>query len=286
MNPGQPSHTALSAAHARAVHQMADSPCVFPDPLAMRIIGADPAAPPRSRMPAEVRLFMALRHRIAEDMLATAVADAKTRQVVILGAGMDTFAYRNPYPDLRVFEVDHPETQTWKRKRLADTGIPVPGTVVYCPIDFDERTLEAGLADSGFDDAAPSFFVWLGVVPYLTRDMVRTTLGFVAGLNARAEIVFDYNQPPSALPSERRTALMAQAEAMAEKGEPWRSFFTPGEIARELANTGFGTVQDLGWRQCVERYALDETMPDLFGGRIVHAGSGRTSLRPADRPTD
>ena len=277
MEPGQPSRTAMSAAHARATHQVADSPRVFPDPLATRIIGADPAAPPQSGMPAEVRLFMAIRHRIAEDVLAVAVA-AGTRQVVILGAGLDTLAYRNPHPDLRVFEVDHPDTQAWKRKRLADAGIGVPETVVYCPVDFDEQTLDAGLEGSGFDREAPSFFVWLGVVPYLTRDMVLATLRFVAELSARTEIVFDYNQPPSALPSERRPMLVALAEAMAKRGEPWQSFFTPDGIAADLTGAGFGTAQDLGWLQCLERYALDTSMPDLFGGRVVHAAS---DSRPA-----
>jgi methyltransferase (TIGR00027 family) len=274
MEPGQPSRTAMSAAHARATHQVADSPPVFPDPLATRIIGADPAAPPRSGMPTEVRLFMAIRHRLAEDALADAVATAGTRQVVILGAGLDTLAYRNPHPDLRVFEVDHPDTQAWKRKRLADAGIGVPETVVYCPVDFGEQTLDAGLAGSGFDPGAPSFFVWLGVVPYLTRDLVLATLRFVARLSARSEIVFDYNQPPSALPSERRPMLAALAEAMAERGEPWRSFFTPDEIAADLAGAGFDTVRDLGWPECLERYALDPSRPDLFGGRVVHAAAG------------
>ena len=280
MEPGRPSGTALSAAHARAVHQVADTPCVFPDPLALRVIGADPADPPRSRMPAPVRLFMALRHRLAEEALATAVADG-TRQLVVLGAGLDTFAYRNPHPGLRVFEVDHPDTQAWKRKRLADAGIPVPGTVTYCPVDFGEQDLDAGLAGTGFDQEAPSFFAWLGVVPYLTADTVRATLRFAAGQSAPSEIVFDYNQPPSELPAERRAALTAQAEAMAERGEPWRSSFTPGDIARELAGSGFDTVEDFGWRQCLERYALDRSTPDLFGGRIVHAASGRTGIRAA-----
>lgn len=279
MEPGRPSRTALSAAYARAVHQVTDWPCVFPDPLAMRIIGADAAAPAASGMPAAVRMFMAIRHRLAEDALAAAVATTNTRQVVILGAGMDTFAYRNPYPGLRVFEVDHPDTQSWKRKRLAEAGIHVPGTVVYCPIDFEEQTLDSGLADRGFDRGARTFFIWLGVLPYLTRDMVCTTLRFVAGLSARAEIVFDYNQPPATLPSRRRRTMTALTEKMAERGEPWQSFFTPDEIAGVLAELGFGTVEDLGWRQCLERYAADTSMPDLFGGRIVHAGTGRPGPR-------
>lgn len=271
MEPGSPSRTALGSAHARAVHQIADAASVFPDPLALRIVGMDPGDPPRPGMPDAVRLFMAVRHRLAEDALAEAVAAEHTRQVVILGAGLDTFAYRNPHLGLRVFEVDHPDTQAWKRKRLADAGIEVPGSVAYCPVDFAVRPLGDGLTEAGFEPGVPSFFVWLGVVPYLTLDQFRATLRYAGGL--AAGIVFDYNQPPSELPVERRAAVSAIATAMAERGEPWRSLLTPGEVARELTGAGFGAVEDLGWRQCLERYALDESIPDLFGGRVVRAAS-------------
>ena len=219
-------------------------------------------------MPLEVRLFMALRHRVAEDALRAA---AHTRQVVVLGAGLDTFAYRNRDPALRVFEVDHPATQAWKRRRLAEAGIPVPDTVVFCPVDFAEQTVREGLAAAGFDPSAPAFFLLLGVAPYLATDALLATARFVAALPAPAELVFDYNQPPHALPPHRRPAYAAQAEAMARMGEPWRSLFTPGEIAAHLAGAGFDAVADIGWRDCLERYALDPSLPDLFGGRIAHA---------------
>lgn len=280
---GRPSRTALSSARARAVHQVADSPRVFADPLAARIIGgadsgdpdaADDPRPPG--MPAEVRLFMALRHRVAEDALRAAV---RTEQVVILGAGLDTFAYRNRNQALRVFEVDLPATQAWKRRRLAEAGIDVPDTVVFCPVDFAEQTAESGLAAAGFDPGAPAFFLLLGVAPYLTRDALLATARFVAGLPAPAELVFDYNQPPSAMPAHRRPALAAQAEAMARMGEPWRSFFTPDDIAAELAGAGFDSVADIGWRDCLTRYGLDPALPDLFGGRIAHARAvGRAAV--------
>lgn len=278
MQTGRTSRTALSAAHARAVHQRADTPRVFADPLAERIVGgAGPVPPGAPGMPAEVRLFMALRHRVAEDALHAAV---RTRQVVVLGAGLDTFAYRNANPDLRVFEVDLPATQAWKRERLAAGGIEVPDTVVYCPVDFAEQSAGAGLAAAGFDPQAPAFFLMLGVVPYLSRSALRETARFVAGLPAPGELVFDYNQPPGALPPHRRPALAAQAEAMARLGEPWQSFFTPAEIAAEMAGAGFGSVADSGWRECLARYGLDPALPDLFGGRIVHAratGTERSS---------
>ncbi|MFI0717628.1 class I SAM-dependent methyltransferase [Streptomyces sp. NPDC021224] len=273
MPTGRPSRTAMSSAHARAAHQTADSARVFADPLAARILPAAtgpgrPAAGVPHGMPAEVRLFMALRHRVAEDAL---LAATRTRQVVILGAGLDTFAYRNRNPALRVFEVDLPATQAWKRERLAAAGIDVPDTVVFCPADFAEQTAESALLSAGFDRTSPAFFLLLGVAPYLEREALLETARFVAGLPAPAELVFDYNQPAAALPAHRRPALAAQAEAMARMGEPWRSFFTPPEIAAELADAGFGSIVDVGWRDCVTRYDLDPALPDLFGGRIVHA---------------
>lgn len=244
---------------------------MFTDPLAHPITsglksGPSPAGTPA--MPAEVRLFMALRHRVAEDALH---ASALSRQVVILGAGLDTFAYRNRNPRLRVFEVDHPATQTWKRERLAEAGISVPDSVVFCPVDFADQTAEAGLATVGFDPCAPTFFLLLGVAPYLSRNTLLDTARFVARLPAPTEIVLDYNQPLSALPPHRRPAFAAQAEAMARMGEPWQSYFTPPEIAAELAGAGFDHVSDIGWQDCLARYALDPLLPDLFGGRIVHA---------------
>ncbi|WUH89359.1 SAM-dependent methyltransferase [Streptomyces sp. NBC_00433] len=272
MQTGRPSRTAMSSARARAVHQVADSPPVFADPLAVRIIGGvaddDPRPAGVPAMPAEVRLFMALRHRVAEDALWAA---ARTRQVVVLGAGLDTFAYRNRNPALRVFEVDLPATQAWKRERLAEAGIGVPDSVVFCPVDFAEQTAEEGLAAAGFDRHAPAFFLLLGVAPYLTRDALLATARFVARLPAPAELVFDYNQPAESLPPHRQATRAAQAEAMAKAGEPWRSFFTPADIAAELADAGFDSVADVGWHDCLARYGLDPSLPDLFGGRIVHA---------------
>ncbi|MFI8491168.1 class I SAM-dependent methyltransferase [Streptomyces rubrogriseus] len=282
MLTGRPSRTALSSARARAVHQTEDSPRVFADPLATRILegsGGSPAPGAAAGMPAEVRLFMALRQRVAEDALRAA---PRTRQVVVLGAGLDTFACRNRDPGLRVFEVDHPATQAWKRERLAAAGIEVPDTAVFCPVDLAEQTAEAALAAAGFDRDAPAFFLLLGVAPYLTRDALLTTARFVAGLPAAAELVLDYNQPTDALPPDRRPALVAQAEAMARMGEPWRSFFTPAEIAADLTGAGFDRVADIGWRDCLARYALDPSLPDLFGGRIAHARAGG---RERNQPT-
>jgi methyltransferase (TIGR00027 family) len=171
MQPGQPSLTARGAAGHRAAHQLLEDGRIFRDPLAVRILGGDPdeiareaeAAPSRRPM----RLFIAVRTRFAEDALAAA-AERGARQLVVLGAGLDTFAHRNPHEGagLRVFEVDHPATQAWKRARLAEAGLAAPPSLTFAPVDFERQTLADGLAAAGFDPAAPSFFTWLGVVPY------------------------------------------------------------------------------------------------------------------------
>lgn len=130
MQSGQPSRTALGAATHRAVHQVLERGYIFSDPLAVRILGADAEAAVRNAKndPSKrrLRLFIAVRTRFAEDALTVAFASG-VRQLVVLGAGLDTYAYRTSLGEnLRVFEVDHPATQAWKRQRLAEAAIPLP----------------------------------------------------------------------------------------------------------------------------------------------------------------
>jgi methyltransferase (TIGR00027 family) len=172
---------------------------------------------------------------------------------VVLGAGLDTFALRNANADLRVFEVDHPATQAWKRERFADAGLAIPSSLTFAPVDFERQALGDGLAAAGFDADRPAFFSWLGVVPYLTRDAVFQTLGFIAGLPG-GEVVFDHGEPLSAYPPEARAARQARMDAVAAMGEPWITFFDPPELAQELAALGFGEVEDLGPGAISARY--------------------------------
>src|ERR1700688_3077516 len=185
MQEGKFSKTAQRVAIRRAAHQLLDEPRVLEDPLALRIIGSEAEEELRSN-PKEhhafaraFRAFMAARSRYAEDELARAVAHG-VRQYVVLGAGLDTFAYRNPHAGLRVFEVDHPATQAWKREQLQAAGIAIPPSLTFVPIDFEQETLADGLEDCGFDASAAAFFSWLGVTPYLTREACMTTLSSIA----------------------------------------------------------------------------------------------------------
>jgi methyltransferase (TIGR00027 family) len=268
MEKGQPSRTAFSAARYRAAHQILEQGRIFTDPLAVRILGLPDeellADAPRRAM----RVFIAARTRFAEDALARAVGSG-VRTLVVLGAGLDTFAYRNPFPDVRVIEVDHPDTQAWKRQRLASTGIAIPPDVTYLGVDFERETLGDRLLLDG-----PAFFLWLGVVPYLTRQGFDETLKVVAS-TAGNEVVFDYAQSPAKMPPQRRAALEARASRVAQIGEPWLTYFEPDEIAAELAGLGFGTIDDLGPSQLAARFfGRPDVPPDTPGGHVLHAGVG------------
>jgi methyltransferase (TIGR00027 family) len=273
-----PSRTAERVALRRAAHQLFDDPKIFDDPVALRIVG--PAAAELDRavenepVAIGLRALMVARARYTEDALARAVR-AGTRQYVVLGAGLDTFAYRNPnrVGRLRVFEVDHPATQAWKRAKLDDAGIAVPDDLTFAPVDFEHATLADGLREAGFDARVPTFFSWLGVVPYLEMESIVATLRVVAATAPGSEIVFDYSIPPSRLAPGERRVFEALAARVAAAGEPWRTFFEPAALARELVGLGFTVVDDVGPEAMNARYFADRTDGLHIRGRarLMHA---------------
>jgi methyltransferase (TIGR00027 family) len=219
-----------------------------------------------------MRIFIAVRTRFAEDALAAAV-ERGVRQVVVLGAGLDTYAYRNPWGDrLHIFEVDHPATQAWKRQRLLEAAIPIPSWLTFAPIDFEHQTLAEGLPAVGFDSSQQTFFTWLGVVPYLTEEAVWSTLSFIASLPNGAHIVFDYSDPPASLPPEARHHHERRATRVAELGEAFLNYFDADELRAKLMALGFSEVEDLGPPQIAARYFPNRvsTLPDK-GGHILRA---------------
>jgi methyltransferase (TIGR00027 family) len=258
MQPREPSRTALAVAAHRAAHQLLEDGRIFADPLAVPILGkpaeavaADARANP-SR--AGMRFFVASRAAIAEAALRAGVEGRGVRQVVVLGAGLDTFGYRNPFAAVRVFEVDHPATQAWKQARLTQAGIATPPSMAFAPADFERDDLMASLAAAGFDPAQRTFFSWLGVVPYLTRDAIRATLGAIGSLPGGAEVAFDYSDPPDTLSDEVRAYQAQRAAAVAAMGEPFLTYFEPAELHAELRGLGLPEIADLGPRGLLERY--------------------------------
>jgi methyltransferase (TIGR00027 family) len=260
LEAGSPSLTAQGTAIHRAAHQILDDPRILDDPLAMRIIGAESESalrsnPARFNRSRSLRAFIVLRSRYAEDRLALAVQRG-VRQYVILGAGLDSFPYRNPYSksSLRVFEVDHPATQSWKRQRLIQTGIAIPDSLVFAPVDFEKQTLAEGLKKAGFRTDMPAFFSWLGVVVYLTSPSVMQTLEYVASLPPESEIVFDYSPPASRMSDSQRIGHEWLAERVAAIGEPWITYFDPSVLASELPRLGFKHLEDFGPEAANRRY--------------------------------
>lgn len=230
---------------------------MFDDPLAVRIIGrraeANLPEQPKNFVAARFRAFIVARSRYAEDELAAAVARG-VMQYVVLGAGLDTFAYRNPFPELRVFEVDHPATQAWKRRRITETGITEPPSLTFAPVDFERETFVDGLRRVGFDESAPTFFSWLGVTMYLETDVTLATLRLIHDMNATNAVTFDYAVPRETLGFVARLALDAVSRKVAKAGEPFRGFFVPASLIASLKEIGYAQIEDIGSPELDARY--------------------------------
>jgi methyltransferase (TIGR00027 family) len=279
MQQSVPSRTALRVALRRAAHQLYDAqPLVLDDPIAVPILGQEylpelhkTATKLEKPFSSALRAFLVARSRYAEDLLSIAVAQG-VRQYVLLGAGLDTFAYRNPHPGLHVFEIDHPATQQWKRELLETNRIPSPSLLTFVPVNFEHQALEAQLLAVGFDPTLPAFFAWLGVVPYLTLEAFRSTVRYIAARPPESGLVFDYSQPRSALPRLEQLAHDSLAARVKLAGEPFQLFFTPSDAAAELAT--FYNIEDLGSTEINARYFDNRTDKlKLFGsaGRLLSA---------------
>jgi methyltransferase (TIGR00027 family) len=257
------SDTAAFTAMLRAVHQLIDDePRILDDPIAVRLvddttreyIAARSAAllSPALMIP---RAAVLLRSRYAEDLLAQAL-EQDVGQFVILGAGLDTIAFRQPAfaRGLEIYEVDHPATQVWKRERLAASGVVVPDNLHWVPIDFEQQTLAAGLRDAGFDALRPAFFSWLGMTQYLTLPAIDTTLKVVAALPSPSTIILSFMLPDIDLPSEEAATARAVADDAARTGEPWLTRVSPQDLAGRLSQLGFRQVVHLTPQEANARY--------------------------------
>ena len=262
VTPRRPSRTAVLTAIARALHREEPPPWVLDDPLAMGLAGDDgPVVARRFRTELSTESLLSftrwvcVRARLPEDIVEKAVEQG-VEQYVILGAGLDSFAYRRSdlVSHLRVYEVDHPASQAWKRQRLAEMGVRPPANLTYAPIDFEHQTLRRGLTTAGFDFAAPAVFSWIGVTMYLTVEAIRSTLGTIATCAPGTRIVMTYNQPLSALHGialELDSAIRAFAT---EAGEPFLSLFIPKEIEALLREIGFADIMHFGPEAAVRTY--------------------------------
>jgi methyltransferase (TIGR00027 family) len=259
METGRPSGTAQGAAVVRALHQILDdNPKILDDPIAARLVGEELDRYRRMAFlfaPRGLRAAFAMRSRYAEDCLAESMGNG-VGQYVLLGAGLETFPYRQPAwaTSLRTFEVDYPATQNWKRAQLASAGISIPANVTLVPVDFERVSLKEALAAGGLDFRIPTFFSSLGVSQYLTEEALDLSLNLVLSMPPRSEIVFSFVLAAGALSwPERVLATMFAAIARA-KGEPWLTRFSPEQIAGKLTSMGFSKVSHFSADAANARY--------------------------------
>jgi methyltransferase (TIGR00027 family) len=250
---GAASRTAMMAACARGWHLFSHGErAALVDWLAWPLVGG-PAEALTAGMRAafgevsgQLATWMASRSRISEDWLAASGAE----RYVILGAGLDSFAWRQR-GGVRVFEVDHPATQAWKRSRLEALGVPVPSELVWVPVDFEVESISAGLARAGLG-SGPTFISWLGVTAYLSLEAIGTTL---RGLPP-CSLAVSYGTPEDMWQGELRTATKTFQAMALEAGEPLVSLLTPDQFADVLTASGFALVEDVGSEDVEGRYGL------------------------------
>jgi methyltransferase (TIGR00027 family) len=275
---GKPSATALISAMFRAAHLLWDRPPrIFEDTLALRLTGCESESALKAQMvqiQAEVAratnpefaltlrryvtAAVVTRSRYVEDEVDHAVGRGLS-QYVILGAGLDSFAYRRPELAnvLDIFEVDHPATQAWKRDRLRAAGVDLPANLSLVAVDFERDSLIDNLRMSGYRTDAPSLFSWRGVTMYLSTDAIFGTLRVVAALAPGTEIIFEYIVPKDLVDEETQKVLAAAMAAAEARGEPQRSFFEPAQLAEQVRTIGFAEVSDFGPDEVEARYFED-----------------------------
>ena len=269
MQSGQPSRTADGAANARVRHQrLPASARILDDPVAEKLTDINGESYRRGEefnaaLPEAVRLrntSFVMRSRFTEDCLAEAF-EAGIRQYVILGAGLDTFAYRQPKwaSAMKIVEVDHPATQDMKRNRLRAAGIRIPKNVVFAPVDFETITLADGLAASGLDLDLPMFFSMLGVCMYLTPEVLDQTLKLIPSMPKSSQIVFSFAVANHFLPPDDADFFAKVGAICAEWGEPWLYCPTPEELLERLTSLGFSQTYHLTPEAANRRYFSDRS---------------------------
>lgn len=263
MDRHQPSRTSEGAAVHRAIHQLFDDePKILTDPIAGRIVEmpGDLDLEVEVRKPAvrQVRSRLVMRSRFAEDCLADAVGQQAIRQYLMLGAGLDTFGFRQPpwSESIQIFEADHPATQRDKQKRLKAANLLAPANLHFVPVDFESTRLIEALRSGGFSFDSLTFCSWLGVTYYLSEEAIDRALAMVRLLPRGSEIVFEYMIPSRMLSSSEQEEITEdeiQKRAMGIN-EPILTQFEPAELAARLHRMGFSELTDFSHEDGQERY--------------------------------
>jgi methyltransferase (TIGR00027 family) len=254
-----PDSTAVRVALWRALHVELDAaPHVLDDTIGLRLADPDPGWRSRDDMdPQGTRAFRASivgRARYLDDLVRERTA-AGVRQYVILGAGLDTFAQRHPDVDVRIFEVDQPGTQEWKRRRLTEIGLPATDRLHFVPVDFESgQSWPEALTGNGFDTTRPAVLSSTGVSMYLTEDATAATLREVAALAAGSVLAMTFMLPIDLVDAAERPVQEAVERAAAHSGTPFLSHYSPDVMTRMCRAAGFSSVRHVSPDELAARY--------------------------------
>lgn len=274
-----PKPSAQRVATLRAAHQLLDDPLILEDRIALKILGGANEAAVRSNpghyddpLSKGLRMSVVVRSRYAEDEWRKA-ARHDVSQYVILGAGLDTYAYRENHQARRIFEVDLPATQQWKRECLSAADIEIPASLTYVPMDFEHDTLARALSEAGFRKDEPAFFSWLGVSVYLEEEAILETLRFIASCAAGSAVVFDYVVTPSLLAPMEQLGMELVRAKVSGSGEAWKSYFDPTSLADKIRSLGFSEANNVSPESLNDIYLTGRKDGFRMGGssRLMHA---------------
>jgi methyltransferase (TIGR00027 family) len=262
MLPGQPSRTLLRSAIRRAAHQLLDDPIIFYDPVVVELIpeaseqrivaSLDDHGAPEPKL---FRYLFAMRSRFAEDRLAQAAARG-VRQYVMVGAGLDTFPWRQPdfAKNMQIFAADYPASLAWAQQRFRERGLAAPSNLTFVPVDLEERRLGEQLVACGFERGTTSFCSVLGVTQYLSDESIDALLTFASLLKVSSEIVFSFSPPDDELIGDDLSGAIHSVARTATLGEPWKSRLRPSELVERLSSLGFSEVFHLTPALAQQRY--------------------------------
>ncbi len=277
MKSGQGSRTADVAAAFRASHYLYAQDRVFEDPFAIAMTSKGWQAVLSSRIAndfvfgwllrgmAPVVAQVLARSRFAEEVLARSV-ETGVQQYVIVGAGLDSYA-------LRIFELDHPATQSSKRRRLATLGVALPQNLEFVAVDFERQELFAALQASGYRADRPAVFSWLGTTHYLTPQATLGTLRSIAQHAAPgSEAVVDYSLPKDWIAKDQRTALAWVSMLAARLGEPIIGQLDPNKLRAQVESLGFEIVEDISAGEQALRYFANRAdgLAPAAGCQLLH----------------
>lgn len=275
--------TSVVTAYSRAYHSLNDNPKIFDDFMAVRLFSEEEfqylgkmmaeslnflnqaAADSCKDQETALKCVMKFnapttisRSRYTEDLLEDSIRNGVS-QYIILGAGLDTFAYRRPdlTEKVQVFEVDHPATQENKKERLKMSGIDTPSNLHFIPVDFSRTYLSQALKGTPYDPAKKSFISWLGVSFYLEREVVHSTFRSIASLaSSGSYLVFDYINQFVLIPGNASEGSGKMQEIVSRAGEPMKSGFDPSTLALELEQNGLVLIETIGPEEIEKRFFM------------------------------